>query len=385
MCAQRENGRGAGASLLRASATARAARRGAASLPFIFVCVAGIAAPLTAGGEPRGDDPGTAPPGMVWIPGGEFTMGGKDALARENESPLHRVRVDGFWIDATEVTNDEFRRFVEATGYVTDAEKPVNWEELSKQLPKGTPRPPDEALRPGSPVFSPPRQKVDTGNPGQWWRWTAGASWRHPEGPGSSIEGKGRYPVVHVTHADARAYCAWAGKRLPTEAEWEFAARGGLEGKMNVWGNEPIDHTRANTWQGEFPHQNLKEDGHALAAPVGSYPPNGYGLFDMAGNVWEWCSDRYRADEYARRVQAVGGAGVIVNPRGPGGPPTANDQYVQRGGSFLCNDSYCASYRPSARMAATGDTSLHHLGFRAAKDGPGPAGEVESARNKRTE
>jgi formylglycine-generating enzyme len=335
----------------------------------------GSSPPPAGGSKLSGDDPGeaVAPPGMVWIAGGEFTMGGEDPLARPEESPRHRVRVDGFWIDATEVTNAEFRRFVEATGYVTMAERPVAWEELSRQLPPGTPRPPDEALRPGSPVFTPPRRPVGTSDPGRWWVWTIGANWRHPEGPGSSIEGRDRYPVVHVSRADALAYCAWAGKRLPTEAEWEYAARGGLEEKVNVWGDEPIDPMRANTWQGRFPHENLKEDRFALLAPVASFPPNGYGLFDMAGNVWEWCSDRYRADEYARRVQAAGKKGVTVNPRGPDTPPAATDRYVHRGGSFLCNDSYCASYRPSARMASTADTSLQHVGFRCVKDDPPPA------------
>jgi sulfatase modifying factor 1 len=381
MGSHRQLGFGAASVSPWAGAPAQRALSTASSLLIIFVSVAGAAAPPAAEGEPRGDDPGTAPPGMVWIPGGEFTMGGEDALARKNESPRHRVRVDGFWMDTTEVTNAQFRRFVEATGYVTVAERPIDWEELSKQLPKGTPRPPDEALRPGSAVFTPPSKPVSTNDAGQWWTWTDGANWRHPEGPGSSIEGKDRYPVVHVTHADAVAYCEWAGKRLPTEAEWEYAARGGLAGKVNVWGDEPIDPTRANTWQGEFPHQNLKEDGFVLAAPVGSFPPNGYGLFDMAGNVWEWCSDRYRPDEYTRRVQAAGKNGVSVNPRGPGG---AADQYVHRGGSFLCNDSYCASYRPSARMSTTGDTSLHHLGFRGVKSGPPPAGHDRTAPDERT-
>jgi formylglycine-generating enzyme len=353
------------------------ARRSVTALAAVLVgsvFLAGSPTPPAAGSEPDPHEAGKvlAPPGMVWIPGGEFTMGGEDPLARKNESPRHRVRVDGFWMDVTEVTNAQFRRFVEATGYITTAERAVEWEELSRQLPPGTPRPPEEALRPGSLVFTPPQLPVGMSDPGRWWTWTIGANWQHPEGPGSSIDGKDRYPVVHVSHADALAYCAWAGKRLPTEAEWEYAARGGLEGKVNVWGNEPIDPARANTWQGRFPHENLKEDGFALAAPVGSFPPNGYGLFDMAGNVWEWCGDRYRADEYARRVGQGGEEGVLVNPRDAGTPPAAADKYVHRGGSFLCNDSYCASYRPSARMASTPDTSLQHLGFRCVKDGPPP-------------
>lgn len=339
-----------------------------------------LAAGVLAAGNPPGDaaeapgqPPHQAPTGMVWIPGGEFTMGGAGPLARPDESPRHRVRVDGFWMDVTEVTNAQFRRFVEATGYKTTAERAVDWEELSRQAPPGTPRPPDEALQPGSPVFTPPDRPVSLGNPGQWWTWTVGASWRHPEGPGSSIDGKDDHPVVHVSHEDAVAYCQWAGKRLPTEAEWEYAARGGLEGKINCWGDEPVSPKLANIWQGRFPDRNTLEDGYARTAPVGSYPPNGYGLHDMAGNVWEWCSDRYRGDEYARRIREAGESGVVVNPRGPSTPPAPTDQYILRGGSYLCNDSYCASYRPSARMSATPDTSLQHLGFRCVLSGPPPA------------
>ena len=340
----------------------------------------GLSPESSTGGDTTGQPGEEAlqrPPGMVWIPGGEFTMGGADPLARPDESPRHRVRVDGFWMDQTEVTNAQFRRFVEATGYTTTAERAVDWEELRKQAPPGTPRPPDEALRPGSLVFTPPDRPVGLGNPGQWGTWTAGASWRHPEGPRSSIDGQDDHPVVHVSHEDAAAYCQWAGKRLPTEAEWEYAARGGLEGKINCWGDEPVSPGRANIWQGRFPDQNTLDDGYARTAPVGSYPPNGYGLRDMAGNVWEWCSDRYRGDEYARRARDAGESGVIVNPRGPITPPAPTDRYVHRGGSYLCNDSYCASYRPSARMSATPDTSLQHLGFRCVQPGPPPADSAE--------
>jgi sulfatase modifying factor 1 len=309
------------------------------------------------------------PDGMVWIPGGEFTMGSTDPLARPDESPKHRVRVDGFWMDATEVTNAQFRAFVEATDYKTVAERPVDWEELKKQVAPGTPKPPDEMLQPGSLVFTPPDHPVDLRDNAQWWRWTIGANWRHPEGPGSTLDGKDSYPVVHVAYEDAVAYCKWAGKRLPTEAEWEFAARGGLDGKKNVWGDEPIDPKRANTWQGHFPDNNTAEDGYARAAPVKSFPPNGYGLYDMAGNAWEWCSDLYRPDTYARRVLEIGKDGVAVNPTGPTSSldprnPYAPESRVHRGGSFLCHDSYCASYRPSARMACPSDTGLQHLGFR---------------------
>lgn len=286
-----------------------------------------------------------------------------DALALPHESPAHRVRVDGFWMDVTEVTNRQFAEFVQATGYVTTAERRVDWELMRQQLPPGTPRPPDEALEPGSLVFSPPTALVPLHDATQWWRWTIEASWQHPEGPGSNLEGREDHPVVHVSHEDAMAYCAWAGKRLPTEAEWEFAARAGLDRKIHVWGDEPVDSSRANIWQGEFPFRNSAEDGFAATAPVGSFLPNGYGLYDMAGNVWEWCDDHYHPDEYRRRVAMSGPGTVILNPRGLNdNAPGA--RFVMRGGSYLCHDSYCASYRPSARMAATGDTSLGHVGFR---------------------
>ncbi len=332
--------------------------------------------------------PTPAPPGMVWIPGGEFVMGSTDPLARPDEAPRHRVRVDGFWMDATEVTNAQFAEFATATGYKTIAERKVDWEELKKQVPPGTPKPAEEMLQPGSLVFTPPDHPVDLGDYSQWWRWTTGADWRHPGGPGTDLVGKERFPVVQIAYDDAVAYCAWAGKRLPTEAEWEFAARGGLDGKVNVWGNEPVDPKRCNIWDGHFPDKNTALDGYVGAAPVKSFPPNGYGLYDVAGNVWEWCSDLYRPDSYARRMLEIGPKGVAVNPTGPtsGLDPRNNstNSRVHRGGSFLCNDGYCASYRPSARMACPPDTGLQHLGFRCAKaptaaaagaavKGPGPA------------
>ena len=316
--------------------------------------------------EPPADAPR---PGMVWIPGGEFQMGSVDPLARNDESPIHRVRVDAFWMDATEVTNTQYAAFVEATGYVTVAERPVDWEEIRKQVPPGTPKPPDEMLQPGSLVFTPPDHPVDLERYDLWWTWTTGASWQHPEGPGSSIATRMDHPVVQIAYEDAVAYAKWAGGRLPTEAEWEFAARGGLSGKVNVWGDEPIDATRCNTWQGHFPDTNTAADGFARTAPVKSYPPNGYGLYDMAGNVWEWCSDLFRPDTYARTRLALGADGVAENPTGPSSSidprnPHTPESRVHRGGSFLCNDSYCSSYRPSARMACSPDSGLSHLGFR---------------------
>ncbi|MFO0830199.1 MAG: formylglycine-generating enzyme family protein [Phycisphaerales bacterium] len=309
-----------------------------------------------------------APPGMVWIPGGEFQMGSTGPLARSDESPVHAVRVDGFWMDATEVTNAQFAAFIAATGYTTTAQRPVDWEQLRRQLPSGTPRPAPAMLAPGSLVFTPPAEPVDTSLFGEWWKWTAGADWRHPQGAGSSIEGKEACPVVQVSFEDCTAYCAWAGKSLPTEAQWEFAARGGLAGADNVWGDEPVSPARCNSWQGRFPDRNTAEDGFVRAAPVRSFPPNGYGLYDMAGNVWEWCADLYRPDAY-RQSTAPGSPATAINPAGPARSwdprnPHSPESRVQRGGSFLCQDSYCAGYRPSARMAAPPDTAMEHLGFR---------------------
>jgi formylglycine-generating enzyme required for sulfatase activity len=226
---------------------------------------------------------------MAWVSGGEFTMGTDDPEAAPAEHPAHRVRVDGFWMDVTEVTNAQFRRFAEATGYLTTAERPVVWEQLRNELSPGTPRPSDDQLAPGSLVFSPPDHPVALDDHTAWWRWVPGANWRYPEGPGSSIEGKEDHPVVHVSWDDALAYANWAGKRLPTEAEWEFAARGGLDGRKYAWGDEfqPGDKPLANTWQGRFPDTNTQDDGFPRIAPVKSFPPNGYGLYDMIGNVWE--------------------------------------------------------------------------------------------------
>jgi formylglycine-generating enzyme len=323
--------------------------------------------------------------GMVYLPGGEFTMGSTDPLARPDETPVHRVRVQGFWIDRTEVTNAQFADFVKATGYKTVAERPVDWEELKKQVPEGTPRPPDAVLEPGSLVFTPPDHPVDLARYDLWWSWTHGADWRHPEGPDSSIEDRMDHPVVQVAWEDAQAYARWAGKRLPTEAEWEYAARGGLDGAVNTWGDKPVGPAHSNIWTGHFPDRNTAEDGFVRTAPVGSFPPNGFGLVDMSGNVWEWCSDLYRVDAYARRLLSAGGLGtVIVDPAGPTSSldprnPNAPESRVQRGGSYLCNDSYCASYRPSARMGCPPDTGMSHIGFRCVADVPPPNPDPKSA------
>lgn len=307
---------------------------------------------------------------MVWIPAGQFMMGADDPHARQDEYPQHPVAVDGFWMDAHEVTNAQFAQFVKATGYVTTAERKPDWQELKQQLPPDTPKPPDSVLVAGSLVFTPTAHAVPLQNVAQWWRWTSGADWQHPEGPGSDLQGKTNWPVVHVSWDDAVAYARWAGKRLPTEAEWEWAARGGLPKATYPWGNESIEagQPKANTWQGEFPHLNTQRDGFTGAAPVQSFPANGYGLYDMAGNVWEWCADLYHADYYRMVNQPAG----VRNPKGPAQGFDPDEPWVakrvQRGGSFLCHDSYCSSYRVSARMKSSPDTGLSHTGFRCVKD-----------------
>ncbi len=309
------------------------------------------------------------PPGMVWIPGGEFTMGSKDSEARGDEKPAHRVHLDGFWMDATDVTNRQFRAFVEATGYVTTAEKAPELAEIVKQLPPGAPPLPASSLVPSGLVFQKTGADVPLGDVSQWWKWQAGADWRHPEGPGSSIEGRDDYPVVQVSHDDAVAYAKWAGKRLPTEAEWEFAARGGLEGRRYAWGDEALDaggKWRANTWQGAFPVKDDGRDGFTGLAPGRSFPANGYGLYDMAGNAWQWTADWYRPDAYAAA------AAPVSNPAGPASGYDPAEPYapkrVIRGGSFLCNAAYCSGYRASARMKTSPDTSTNHISFRCVRD-----------------
>lgn len=318
-----------------------------------------------SGSTPR--PAGDAPSGMVWIPGGEFTMGSDADIARPEEKPAHRVRVRGFWMDATEVTNAQFRKFVDATGYLTVAERVPTVDEILKNVPPGTPPPKKEDLVPGSLVFHPTKTPVDTRDVSQWWSWTPGASWKHPEGPGSTLEGREHHPVVHVSWDDAVAYAGWAGKRLPTEAEWEFAARGGLENKPYVWGDAPLSREKpqANLWQGQFPSHNECKDGFDRTAPVMSFESNGYGLYDMSGNVWEWCSDWY--DEHLYQKRASGR--LVVDPTGPETPPGPAylAQRAERGGSFLCCDEYCSRYRPSARNGGAPDTGLSHVGFRCVK------------------
>lgn len=314
--------------------------------------------------------PADAPAGMVWIPGGEFMMGaqidpsGNDVCMRatHDSRPIHRVAVDSFYMDKTDVTNDEFARFVAATGYVTVAERTPR--------PEDFPGAPPENLVAGAVVFTPPSHPVSLNNHLQWWSYVAGANWRHPLGPASDIRGKGGYPVVEVAYEDALAYAAWAGKRLPTEAEWEFAARGGLAGKVYAWGDvfRPGGRWMANTHQGQFPIEDTGADGFAGIAPVAQYPPNGYGLYDMAGNVWQWTSDWYRPDYY-QQLAAAGG--VARNPKGPETPydpaEPGQPKKVQRGGSFLCTDQYCSRFAVGTRGKGEVSTGTNHLGFRCVK------------------
>jgi len=307
---------------------------------------------------------------MAWIPAGVYEMGGGSQQADADEFPRHQVKVDGFWMDIHEVTNGQFSTFVEATGYVTVAERPVIWEEIKQQLPPNTPKPADSVLQPGALVFKPTAGPVPMNNPGQWWDWVIGANWRHPEGPQSTIKDRMDHPVVQIAWDDAQAYAQWAGKRLPTESEWEWASRGGMDDPIYPWGNQPMDRAAqlANFWQGHFPYDNRKEDGYFATAPAKSYPPNGYGLYDMAGNVWEWCSDWYHVDAYADLQRT----GVADNPAGPENSFDPQEPYtpkkVVRGGSFLCNDSYCSGYRVSRRMKSSRDSGLNHTGFRCVRN-----------------
>lgn len=313
-----------------------------------------------------------APANMVWVPGGEFSMGAQDPPGMDDvgmkatldSRPIHRVYVDGFFMDKTDVTNAQFAKFVEATQYVTVAERKPRAEDY--------PGAPPENLVAGSVVFSPPDHPVALNNYFQWWSYVPGADWRHPLGPKSSIAGKGNYPVVQIAYEDAEAYAMWAGKRLPTEAEWEFAARGGLTGKPYVWGDEFRPHGKwmANTHEGTFPAKDTGADGYAGIAPVAQFPANGYGLFDMAGNVWQWTSDWYRPDYYKR----LSADGVARNPQGPESAydpsEPGHQKKVHRGGSFLCTDQYCSRYMVGTRGKGDVDTGTNHLGFRCVMDAP---------------
>jgi sulfatase modifying factor 1 len=331
-----------------------------------IVGMSGLAATFAYGSreQPR------AQPEMVWIPGGEFWMGSASPHMHDAR-PVHRVSVHGFWLDTAEVSNEQFSRFVRATGYVTLAERPPRREDA--------PDIPVDKLVAGSIVFTPPQEPVTLDNPDRWWRFVAGANWQHPEGPDSDLTGRAQQPVVHVAYADALAYATWANKRLPTEAEWEFAALGrrtpsgaraanGVDRMQSMHGSKRAKYT-ANLFQGHFPDHDTSADGFARAAPVRSFPPNPFGLYDMAGNVWEWVSDNYRFDYY-RTLAAQ--ASLTRDPRGPSESfdpkePGAKKR-VQKGGSFLCTEQFCARYTPGARDKVSETSASDHAGFRCARD-----------------
>ena len=306
--------------------------------------------------------------GMVWIPGGSFYQGAldNDTLALLHEKPRHLVHIDGFYMDISPVTNKEFRDFVKETGYITTAERDVNWGELARQLPPGTDKPHDSLLKAGSLIFSKTKKPItDFSDFSQWWKWKIGANWKKPRGD-NDISGKDNYPVVHISYEDALSYCKWADKRLPTEAEWEYAARANRDDAIYYWGN---DHDslkyKANTWEGQFPFENSKIDGYENLAPIKSFPANDFGLYGMSGNVWEWTSDWYNVNYYKDLLEDKA---ACHNPKGATHAFNPNNIYAQekviKGGSFLCNINYCISYRISAKMSSTPDTSLEHLGFR---------------------
>ena len=321
---------------------------------------------------------------MVWIEGGTFEMGSEKVAdsqtvnasllgsqPRPDEFPKHTTQVRSFWMDKTEVTNAQYQEFVEATGWLTVAERPIDLEEIMAQLPEGTAPPSEEMLQPASLVFHYPKDKHKANYDfNDWWTVAKGASWRFPHGKEEGIKDKKNYPVVHISWYDALAYCKWVGKRLPTEAEWEYASRGNQKNALYPWGNNLLKgdgKANANYWQGDFPLKNHVEDGFERLAPVGSFPANAYGLYDMAGNVWEWCQDWYHADYYACKQENQ----LVENPQGPDlsfDPYLPNgSQKVMRGGSFLCNDSYCSGYRVAARMKSSPDTGLEHTGFRCVR------------------
>lgn len=330
--------------------------------------------------EIRHGNGANSPKGMVWVPGGEFLMGSDHKKSQANEKPTHRVKVSGFWMDATHVTNDQFAQFIKETNYKTTAERIPDWETIRVQLPPGTPKPAASVFVPGAMVFTGTKAKVNLNDYSQWWAYVPGANWRHPTGPQSNIEGKGNHPVVQVSYEDALAYAKWSGKRLPTEAEWEFAARGGLNQATYVWGDQLEQEGKlpANIWDVKkqaFPVISPKAGGAIGTTAVGTFPQNGYGLFDMTGNAWQWVADWYQSDYFASQAKQYG-KNAINNPKGPTqsydpddyGVPVNAPKRVIRGGSFLCNEDYCQSYRPSARRGSDPYSPMSHLGFRLVKD-----------------
>lgn len=338
---------------------------------FSIVCLALAAGCSSPGSQPPNDQnekavTDTVASAMVWIPGGSFPMGAEDPTFTD-ALPVHTVRVDGFWMDTHEVTNAEYQKFVQATGYVTVAERPLD--------PRDFPGADPANLKPGSIVFSPPAHPVGLDDPMQWWAYVPGASWRHPLGPGSSLEGKENLPVVHIAWEDAQVYAKWAGKRLPTEAEWEYAARSGKATQKYYWGEvlKPNGRWVANIYQGSFPDHDQAEDGFAGAAPVQSFSANAYGLYDMEGNVWEWCSDYYRPDYYRQSPHE--------NPQGPAdsydpAEPGAVKR-VQRGGSFICSDQYCVRYRWGSRGKGEVKSGANNQGFRCVRDADSTSQDIK--------
>ena len=335
--------------------------------PFIIVVFLFI---ISCGPETKSEDINKVktPDGMVWVAGKTFLQGAKttDSYAMPREKPAHRVTVDGFFIDISGVTNKQFKTFVDATNYVTIAEREIDWEELKKQLPEGTLKPHDSILQPGSLIFNKNvNAVVNMNNYQQWWTWKIGANWQHPEGPKSSIEGKYNHPVVHIAYEDAVSYCKWANRRLPTEAEWESAAQGNNTDAIFTWGNDPtVLNTTANTWQGNFPIKNESVDGFEMISAVKSYPPNSIGIYDMLGNVWEITSDLFNVNYYnelniSKEIINPTGAKISYSPSNP-----FQEERVMKGGSFLCHDSYCASYRISSKMGVSIDSGSDHVGFR---------------------
>jgi formylglycine-generating enzyme required for sulfatase activity len=356
------------------------AAAGAAST-YWFLQKEGVKPPPTVVLQSNGKN---APLGMVWIPGGEFLMGSDHKTAQANEKPIHRVKVNGFWMDSTHVTNDQFAKFVAETNYRTTAEQVPDWDTIKVQLPPGVAKPPASVLVPGAMVFTGTLKPVRLDDHSQWWAYVPGANWQRPTGPDSSIDGKGNHPVVQVSYEDAKAYAKWAGKRLPTEAEWEFAARGGLNQAPYAWGDQLEQEGKlpANIWDVKkqpFPVVNPanspKAAGISGTSAVETFPENAYGLFDMTGNAWQWVSDWYRSDYFARQSQEHGNK-VIINPLGPDqsfdpadpGVPLNAPKRVIRGGSYLCNEDYCQSYRPSARRGSDPFSPMSHIGFRLVKD-----------------
>lgn len=321
-----------------------------------------------------------APIGMMWVPGGEFLMGSDHKKAQDNEKPVHRVKVNGFWMDSTHITNDQFAQFIKETNYKTTAEKVPDWETIRVQLPPDTPKPPTSVFVAGAMVFVGTKAKVNLNDYSQWWAYVPSANWRHPTGPQSNIDGKGNHPVVQISYEDTLAYAKWAGKRLPTEAEWEFAARGGLNQASYAWGDqlEQDGKLPANIWDVKkqpFPVISPKAGGAMGTSAVGTFPQNGYGLYDMTGNAWQWVADWYRSDYFAMQAKEFN-ISEANNPQGPTssydpddfGVPKNAPKRVIRGGSFLCNEDYCQSYRPSARRGADPFSPMSHLGFRLVKD-----------------